>query len=143
MRVTFFVFTVCLALLGCTTVPMGDPIRDTTLKEFRAPIDRTGVYIYRNESFGGAIRMDILVNGSEIGSTAAKTYLYTELTPGKYTITSKSENSDSIEIDAKPNTVMFIWQEVKMGFMYARTKLHLATKEAGEIGVKESKLAVR
>ena len=131
-----------LLFAGCTSVPMGSPAKDIVLKEFKAPTNKTGIYIYRNEAFGSAIRMDILIDGLEVGSTAAKTYLYKEVEPGTHTVTSKSENRDSIEVEAKPGTLIFIWQEVKMGFMYAGTKLHLVSEKDGKAGVAESKLAV-
>jgi hypothetical protein len=35
----------------------------------------------------------------------------------------------------------YIWQEVKMGLLYARTKLTLVSKEEGKKGFLESQLA--
>jgi len=129
-------------LVGCASVPMGDPAQDAALKNFEPPQNNAGVYIYRNESIGGAIKMDIEIDGEVIGETAAKTYFYKEVKPGKHTITSKSENTDSLEIDVMVGTLTYIWQEVKMGILYARTKLHLVDEETGKKGVLESKLAV-
>jgi len=90
---------------------------------------------------GAAIRMDVEVDGKPIGQSAAKTYFYTELPPGKHTVTSKAENTDSIEIDTIAGKLYYIWQEVKMGFLYARTKLQLVSEEEGKKGVLESDLA--
>jgi hypothetical protein len=105
------------------------------------PADKAGVYIYRNESLGGAVKMDVKVDSNSIGQTAANTYLYKELAPGKHTITSEAENTDSMEIDVKSGTLSYIWQEVKMGILYARTKLHLVGEAEGKKGVLETKLA--
>jgi hypothetical protein len=129
------------SLAGCASVPMGDAKQDAALKTFTVPADKAGVYIYRNESIGGAVKMDVELDGKPIGQTAAKTYLYKELTPGKYTVSSKAENTDSVEIDAKPGTLSYIWQEVKMGVLFARTKLHLVGETDGKNGVLETKLA--
>ncbi|MFH0794940.1 MAG: DUF2846 domain-containing protein, partial [bacterium] len=82
------------ALVGCVTVPMGDTKQDAALKNFQTKPDVAGLYIYRNESIGGAIRMDVELDGNPIGQTAAMTYLYKEVAPGKHTVTSKSENTD-------------------------------------------------
>lgn len=128
-------------LVGCASVPMGDAKKDSSLKAFTAKPDTAGVYIYRNENFGGAIRMDVEIDGKPIGQTAAKTFLYKEVAPGKHTVTSKSENSDSIEIDAVGGKLYYIWQEVKMGFLYARTRLQLMGEEEGRKGVLETQLA--
>lgn len=130
-----------LSLFGCASVPMGDPAQDAAFKEFSTKPDVAGVYIYRNESFGAAVRMDVEVDGKPLGQTAANTYFYTEVPPGQHTITSKSENTDSIVIDAIAGNLYYIWQEVKMGLLYARTKLHLVTENEGKKGVLETKLA--
>lgn len=132
---------VASSLVGCASVPLGDVKQDAALKTFTVPADKAGVYIYRNESMGAAVKMDVELDGSAIGQTAAKTYLYKELAPGKHTLVSKAENMDSIEIDAKPGALNYVWQEVKMGVMYARTKLHLVNEAEGQKGVLETKLA--
>jgi hypothetical protein len=137
-----FVTAVLAAILaGCASVPMGDAKQDAALKTFTVPADKAGLYIYRNESMGAAIKMDVEVDGKAIGQTAANTYLYKEVAPGKHLITSKAENTDSIEIEAKPGTLNYVWQEVKMGLMYARTKLNLVDEAEGKKGVLETKLA--
>lgn len=132
---------ISMALVGCASVPMGDPKADATAKTFQAPADKAGLYIYRNESMGAAVKMDVILDGKNIGESAAKTYFYQEVAPGKHTVTSKSENTDTVEVDLKPGTLAFIWQEVKMGVMFARTKLHLVSEQEGKKGVLESKLA--
>jgi hypothetical protein len=128
-------------VVGCASVPMGDVKKNAELKTFTPKPGVAGVYIYRNESMGAAIRMDVEVDGKPIGQSAAKTYFYTELPPGKHTVTSKAENTDSIEIDTIAGKLYYIWQEVKMGFLYARTKLQLVSEEEGKKGVLESDLA--
>ncbi len=135
------VVLIAMGLAGCASVPMGDPQRDAALKTFSTKPDVAGVYIYRNESFGAAVRLDVEVDGKPLGQTAAKTYLYTELPPGKHTVTSKGENTDSIEVDTLPGKLYYIWQEVKLGVLYARTKLHLMPEAEGRQGVLETKLA--
>ncbi|NCN88844.1 MAG: DUF2846 domain-containing protein [Gallionella sp.] len=120
---------------------MGDAKQDAALKTFSISADKAGIYIYRNESMGAAVKMDVELDGKAIGQTAANTYLYKEVAPGKHTISSKAENTDSVEIDAKVGTLSYVWQEVKMGILYARTKLHLVDEAEGKKGVLETKLA--
>jgi hypothetical protein len=136
-----FVLIAALVLAGCASVPMGDPKRDAELKSFAVSQDKAGIYIYRNESMGAAVKMDVSVDGQAIGQTAAKTYFYKEVAPGKHVVSSTAENTDTLEVDAKPGTLTFIWQEVKMGLLYARNKLHLVSEEEGKKGVQESSLA--
>lgn len=133
---------IAASLSGCASVPMGDPKQDEALKTFPAPTDhQAGVYIYRNESFGRAVKMDVAIDGKDIGQTAADTFLYKQVAPGKHTVTSKAENTDSIEIDAKPGMLYYIWQEVKIGLWSARTKLHLVNETEGKEGVQDCDLA--
>ena len=141
MKKILFSAVIVSSLIGCASVPMGDAKKDAALKTFTVPANKAGVYIYRNESMGGAVKMDVEWNGKTIGQTAANTYLYKEVEPGKHTISSKAENTDSIEIEAKPGTLNYIWQEVKMGVLFARTKLHLVDETKGKKGVLETKLA--
>ncbi|WP_459950083.1 DUF2846 domain-containing protein [Denitratisoma sp. agr-D3] len=132
--------SICLTIAGCASVPMGDPAKDAALKNFTPQAGVSGVYIYRNESLGAAVKMDVEIDGKPVGQTVAKSYVYKELPPGKHMIVSKSENDDSLEINTLPGKLYYIWQEVKMGILYARTKLHLVDDEEGKKGVNETKL---
>jgi Protein of unknown function (DUF2846) len=135
------VAVLAFTLVGCASVNMGDAKQDAALKTFTIDKDKSGVYIYRKESMGAAITMDVELDGKSVGKTAAKTYLYKEVIPGKHTFTSKAENDSSIEVDAKPGALLYIWQEVKMGILGARSKLQLVDQAEGQKGVQETKLA--
>jgi hypothetical protein len=141
MKSLIAVAALALSLVGCASVNMGDTKQDAALKTFAIASDKAGVYIYRNETMGAAIKMNVELNGQTIGQTAANTYLYKEVTPGKHTFTSKAENDSSIEVDAKPGTLLYIWQEVKMGVLSARSKLQLVDQAQGQKGVLATKLA--
>ncbi|HEX5737652.1 MAG TPA: DUF2846 domain-containing protein, partial [Hydrogenophaga sp.] len=117
--------------------------QDAQRKTFTAPADKAGIYIYRNETMGAAVKMPVTVDGQMIGQTAANTYLYKEVAPGKHEVVSLTEGKENkVEIDAKPGTLVYIWQEVKMGMLAAASKLHLVSAEQGQKGVKDTKLAV-
>lgn len=141
MKNIILIIGLSVSIIGCASVPMGDPSHDMALKKFQAPQSQAGIYIYRNESFGAAVTMDVEIDGKQIGSTAANTYLYKIVKPGKHTITSKAENDDTIEVNVKAGTLSYIWQEVKMGFLFARTKLNLVNDTTGKKGVLETSLA--
>jgi hypothetical protein len=128
-------------LAGCASVPMGDSKKNAELKTFATKPGVATLYVYRNESMGAAIKMDVSVDGKVLGQTAAKTYFHTELTPGKHIITSAAENTDLLEIDVVAEKLYFVWQEVKMGVLYARNKLQLVSEAVGKQGVLESNLA--
>ena len=127
-------------LSGCASVPMGDVTRDAELKTFKPRSDKAALYVYRNESMGAAIKMTVLLDGKILGDTAAKTYLYTELEPGKHRLISKTENDSTLDFDAVAGRIYYVWQEVKMGLFAARSSLQLVGEKDGQAGVLESKL---
>jgi Protein of unknown function (DUF2846) len=131
---------IILNLVGCASVPMGDAAQDADLKNFKATQNKSGVYIYRNETLGAAIKMNVLLNNVLIGQTAAKTYIYQEVAPGKHLLSSLAENTDNLQFEALPGQILFIWQEVKMGLFAARVKLQIVEPAVGKKGVLESKL---
>ncbi|MCG7499223.1 DUF2846 domain-containing protein [Vibrio sp. Of7-15] len=137
----FIAASLAVFMTGCSSIKMADSAQDEQRKEFIAPDDKAGVYIYRNELFGGAVSMDVKVNDKQLGSTGSHTYLYTELPEGKHTISSIAENTSEVELDVKKGSLYYLWQEVKMGIISARSKLQLVDEEEGKNGVLESKLA--
>jgi predicted small secreted protein len=132
-----------LLLSGCATVQMAVKDMDLTAKEFKAPTNgKAGIYIYRSEVFGAAFPMYVSVDDYPIGSTAAKTYHYVEVSPGYHIIKGRAENDSFVGFDFLANKLYYIWQEVKMGLMVAGNELHLVDEAIGQKGVLESKLAV-
>lgn len=129
------------SLVGCASVPMGDPQEDATLKTFAIAPDKAGIFIYRNENLGAAFKMDVQLDGAPLGQTAAMTYLYKAVAPGKHTITSSAQNTDTLEVEIKAGSLAYVWQEVKFGNHYARTELHLVSEAEGKKGVLETELA--
>lgn len=127
-------------LTGCASVKMASPNDDAKAKTFATNSNQANLYIYRNESMGGAVRMAVEMDGKEIGKTASKTYLVTSVSPGKHTLISKAENDSSLDLNAEAGKNYYVWQEVKMGLLSARSKLQLVDATQGQAGVKESQL---
>jgi hypothetical protein len=53
---------------------------------------------------------------------------------------SKAENDASVSIDMQAGQTYFVWQEVKMGFVSARSALHVVDEKKGRAGVEQSTL---
>ena len=131
-----------LLLASCASVPMADKMQDLRLKNFDSPgPDKAGIYVYRNETLGGAISMMVTLNGQTLGKTGPYTYLHTVVEPGTHTIGSSAENTSAVIIDAKPGINYFVWQEVTMGLMMAGSKLQRVSAAKGKAGVLECDLA--
>lgn len=129
-----------LVISGCASVPMASKDADAKAKQFATQTDKAAVYIYRDEGFGAAVKMSVLIDGVAVGATAAHSYIYKELSPGQHVIVSKAENETSLAIDVKAGQVYFVWQEVKLGFGSARSALHLVDEAKGRAGVQKCTL---
>lgn len=130
-----------LALLsGCASVPMADAQRDASAKTFAVAPGKANIYVYRNESMGASVKMDVALNDKPVGQTVAKTYMVLEVLPGKHKLSSEAENTSTLDLDVSAGRNYFVWQEVKMGVLYARNRLQLVDEAAGREGVAECKL---
>lgn len=130
-------------IAGCASVPMESAENDAKAKQFQVSDEgKAGVYIYRNETFGAAMKLSVALDGKHLGQTASKTYFYKEVEPGEHSVMSSAENTDELTFEAIAGKLYYVWQEIKMGVMAARSKLHLVDEEQGQKGVNESKLAI-
>lgn len=111
--------------------------RDAQAKTFSIKPGKANIYVYRNESFGAAVKIDVDFDGKPVGQTVAKSYFALEVAPGKHTVLSKAENNAVLDVDAEAGKNYFIWQEVKLGVLSARNKLQLVDEATGKMGVSE------
>jgi hypothetical protein len=130
-----------LTISACASVPMAPKAWDLTAKGFPSPpLDRAHVYIYRNEFAGAAIKMELRLDGYPAGTTVSKTFTLLPVRPGNHVLTSEAENTAQLSFYAAPGATIFVWQEVKMGILLARSKLQLMSPEKGRAGVLECDL---
>ncbi|HYX66965.1 MAG TPA: DUF2846 domain-containing protein [Burkholderiales bacterium] len=125
---------------GCASMQMASPEQDTAAKTFAVKPGMANIYVYRNETLGAAIKMPVLLDGRAVGDTAAKTFLVLEVAPGPHTLVSKTENDSSVTVNALAGRNHFLWQEVKMGFMSARSDLREVDEATGKAGIAECSL---
>lgn len=142
-RLNYFLPVVFLLFLsGCASVPMTSESLDAEAKSFAVKTDKSSIYLYRNETFGGAILLTTTIDGKVAGQTGPKTYFLWEVDPGKHEITSVGENTVTLTLDTEPGRAYYVWQEVKMGLWMARSLLHQVDEATGRAGVNECKRAV-
>lgn len=130
-----------LGLGGCVSVPMAPAGQDEIGKSFVTQSGKARIYLYRDETFGAAIRMPVTFDGKTVGQTASKTYFYWDVEPGQHTLASLTENTPTLEVITQADNVYYVWQEVKMGAFAARSDLHLVDEIKGKKGVQACKLA--
>jgi hypothetical protein len=114
---------------------------DTQAKAFAVPSDKASIYVYRNESLGGAVPMTIALDGKVAGQSAMKTYFLFVVDPGPHELSSITENTSTLRLVAEEGKAYFVWQEVKWGLWMARSQLQQVDEAAGRAGVAECKRA--
>lgn len=128
-------------LAGCASVPLAPVEQDAAAKQFLTAPGKARIYLYRDEGFGAAITMPVIFDGRAVGQTAARTYFFWEVDPGRHTLASLTQNTSTVEVDARADGVYYVWQEVKMGAFTVRSDLQLVDEATGRKGVQSCKLA--
>src|SRR6267378_7778121 len=136
----FCIVVVAFVAGGCASVPMASADKDNSAKTFKAKPGMANIYVYRNETFGAALKMPVVLDGKLAGETASKTYFLFEVAPGKHELISKGENDSVLAVTVQDGRNYFVWQEMKMGMLVPRTLLHLVDETTGRAGVAECKL---
>ena len=136
------VAAVCAMALfsGCASVPAAKESADLAAKTFKTQPGKANIYVYRDEIVGAAITMDVKLDGKFAGKTASKTYFAFEVAPGEHEVISETENTSKLTLKTEPNRSYYIWQEVKMGILSARSKLQVVDAQTGQKGVAACKL---
>ncbi len=125
---------------GCATVPMATKEDSARLKAMSPAPGTALVYLYRNETMGYAVHMDVELDGRFWGQTVSKSYMIWQLRPGRHRLLSKAENDSELVLNVLPGGRYFVWQEVKMGLMSARSSLQEVSPAAGQSGIDECEL---
>jgi len=139
MKNLLLILSTMILTNGCVAVHTASLQKDEFSKKFVPPKDKSNVYLYRNENFGMAIGMPVVVDGKLAGTTGAKTYFNWQLNPGNHTFQSMTENTSVLSLNTEAGKNYFIWQEVKMGLWTARSSLQEVPDDVGRKGVMESK----
>jgi len=126
-------------LTGCAGINKAPEALDAKAKEFKVDPSTSQVYVYRNEYFGGAFSMPVTVDGKLAGETGPKSYFKFNLPAGEHVFTSQDDTS-VFKLVTQLGKLYFIWQEVKMGFLGANSKLQRVSDSDGKKGVMESSL---
>jgi hypothetical protein len=138
---TAFGVLMTVLLAGCASVPMAPADADSLAKAFATRPDKSTVYVYRNERYGGAARMTVSLDGRVAGQTGPRAYFVWDVDPGTHEIVSQAENTDTVTITTQDGKDYYISQEAKAGLWGARTRLHIVTDDVGRNAVAECRLA--
>ncbi len=144
-KLTLGAAVIAIALLtGCASVPMESKEQDAARKEFTKPAaNKAGLYVYRNTSFGAALKKNVYLDDVLLGETARLVYFYKEITPGKHKLSTESEFSDNATtFEAVAGNNYFAQQSIRMGVFVGGAVVRMVPEETGMAGVKECEMAV-
>ncbi len=125
-------------LAGCVTAPMPA----TTLGTAEVSPGRAGVYVFRTGYSGPALSIDVLLDGEPIGSTVSQTHLFKEIEPGRHTLGSRLQFTSQLEFDAKPGQIVYVRQDLWLGYLQVHTRLRKVHPDDGVRAVRTTRLAV-
>ncbi len=140
------VLLMSMLFTGCASVPMESKELSDQAKQFDPPpADRSGLYIFRYGSLGGALKKDVWIDGDCIGETAPDTFFYVQVKGGEeHTISTESEFSpNDLKIYTDGGENYFIRQFIKIGIFVGGAGLELVDAREGMEQVSELGLAKR
>jgi len=139
-RLSVIVMAVGLMSSACGNVPLAASDISTQAKVRTPGPQKALIYLYRNEWMGGNAKMEVSLDGRIAGKTQTKTFFVWEVDPGRHEIESEAENTDKLVLNVEAAKTYFVWQEVKSGIWFPRTRLHLVDDAKGRAGVEECKM---
>jgi len=142
--VSIFTLTATLLISGCASVEMASKAESAKAKEFNSPSQGTaGVYIYRDSSFGMALKKDLWIDGKCIGESAPNVFFYTQVEGGKnHKVDTESEFSpNTLELMFEAGKNYFIRQFIKIGVFVGGAGLEQISEENGKIDIAKLEMA--
>jgi hypothetical protein len=126
---------VMFALSGCASVQMASLDSDSQAKKFDVTPGKSSVYIFRDENFGGAIKIPISLNDKMIGQTAPNVFFNVISEPGQIKIKCFGETDGNLLLTTKPDQIYFVKQEMKMGMWVAGCAIYEVSETEGKLAV--------
>ncbi|WP_284620725.1 hypothetical protein [Aquabacterium humicola] len=117
MKHALVLLAISVALSGCATATLGDKTTEAELKKFTPIPGRVSVYVCRPNLFtGSAVGVEVIVNGTSIGSLKTNTFAHTSVAPGKVAVFLRrkgigpnSGDSGTLELQASSGDVRIVW----------------------------------
>lgn len=128
-------------LTGCAAPGMADASLAAP-KIFHVPAEEAGIYIIRSERVGGAIALEVLIDGKSIGATVARSYLYAAVAPGRHLVESRGDIRHTLEVELQAGKITYLSQVVELEYLTSpRSRLRPVTEAQGRAWVTELKAA--
>lgn len=139
-RILFLLAAIC-CLAACSTAKLSGSEEDQRLRTMKPAPGMALIYVVRPLAGGAIVRMRVDCDGTSIGSTNGKRYIYAHVKPGKHDFVSKAENKDELSLVAAADSTYFIEQIPEMGFFIARNSLKRLSDAEGRKKLSKCKLS--
>jgi hypothetical protein len=96
------------------------------------PADKALIYVVRPTMFGNKVQTKLAVDGQFKGVNRGNNYFFFTLDPGEHYFCSQAENKSVLAMTVEAGKTYYVQQQIKMGFMKARTKLVAMNAEEGQ-----------
>lgn len=97
-----------------------------------APADKALIYVVRPTMFGNKVQTKLAADGQFKGVNRGNNYFFFTLEPGQHYFCSQAENKSTLSMKVEAGKTYYLQQQIKMGFMKARTKLVAMTEAEGK-----------
>lgn len=87
------------------------------------------IYVVRPSAMAKAASIEVWDGNTHIGNTGSKSYLCWERPPGDAIISGKEENVSTVSLWVKTNSVYYIFQHLRMGWVAARNEMEVISEE--------------
>ncbi len=136
-------YLLCLSILTAqpAVAAAADPVAPVALPKPAA--GKGQIVIFRPSAMGFAVKCTVRENGAMIGRVGAGKYYVVEVDPGLHTLTTKTESTDTVNVQVEPDETSFVKCNIAMGVMVGRPNLAPAseadfTKVAGKVSPMDS-----
>ncbi len=106
---------------GCSPSRMiaKEPCPD--LRGIKPPAGKSALVVGRTTILGGAVNIDNYVDRKFTGTTRGRGFFATTVEPGQHYAVADAENFDSALLNFEPDKTYYLFQEIRMGILAART----------------------
>jgi hypothetical protein len=144
MKKTLINLTITLLMavaVGCSSVGVMPPAVDSQVKAMQPPAGKALVYVVRPTLLGKPFDGTITADGTYVGTTRGKVFVYALLLPGTYKFkVTGHDNSSEIKASLEAGKTYFIKEEVFPGLFRGFAKLALLDDKSGREALQECSL---
>lgn len=97
-----------------------------------APADKALIYVVRPTMWGNKVQTKLAVDGKFMGVNRGNNYFFFTLEPGEHYFCSQAENKSVMSLKVEAGKTYYLQQQIKMGFMKARTKIVAMNETEGK-----------